>query len=224
MLRAMKTQSTTTEAVRPYSSPLRERQMEQTRVAIFQATAEQLSDHGITDFNIPLIAERAGVAVRTVYRYFPTKDALLDEFAFWLDRQVGPTDAVVDAVKLPDAIQQMFRDFDDAEQMIRSQWATPHGRAVREKGRLRRKAAHTSAIEQVASHLTGAERRGAVAVIAYLCSSRAWQVMKDEHGMDGAESGEAVAWAVRTLIADLRRRDAAAVKAKANKGRRQTNG
>jgi AcrR family transcriptional regulator len=220
----MNTQSMTADAARRYSSPLRERQMEQTREAIFQATAEQLSDHGITEFNIPLIAERAGVSVRTVYRYFPTRDALLDEFASWLDRQVGPPDAVVDASTLPDAIQQIFRDFDDAEQMIRSQWATPHGRAVREKGRLRRKAAHTSAIEQIASHLTEVERRGAVAVIAYLCSSRAWQAMKDEHGMDGAESGEAVAWTVRTLIADLRRRDATAAKERTNNGGRQANG
>jgi AcrR family transcriptional regulator len=221
----MNTDGVPTPATRHYSSPLRERQAQQTRLAIFQATAEQLADHGLTDFHIPLIAERAGVAVRTVYRYFPTKDSLLDEFTVWIDRQIGPSgaDAALDASRLPEKIAQVFREFDENEAMIRSQWATPHGRAVRERGRLRRKAAHDAAINEITRHLNRAERKAAGAIIAYLCSSRAWQVLKDEHGMNGEESGRAVAWAVRALTADLRRRDAAA-KARRSNGRRQANG
>jgi AcrR family transcriptional regulator len=188
--------------------------MDQTREAIFAAAAEQLSDSGLTDFNIPLIAERAGVSIRTIYRHFPSKDVLLDELAFWLDQRVGPQGAhgVTDPSALPDTIHQTFVEFDANEQLIRSQWATPQGRAIREKGRRRRKSSHQTAIESITQHLDSNEREAAIAVIAYLCSSRTWYVMKDEHGMNGDESGNAVAWAVRTLIADLQRRDSVAAK------------
>ncbi len=193
--------------------------MEQTREAIFQATAEQLADHGISEFNVPLIAERAGVSVRTIYRYFPTREALLDAFAVWLDGQVGPSspNAVADIDQLPEAIKEIFRDFESNEAMVRSQWATPHGRSIRERGRLRRKAAYAAAVRGITRHLGKAEQNAATAVIAYLSSSRTWQAMKDEHGMNGEESGEAVAWAVRALIADLRKRDAAAAKTRLKK-------
>ena len=81
--------SASTAARRTYESPLRERQMKETKEAIFRAASEQLADHGIAEFHIPGLAEAAGVSVRTVYRYFPTKDSLLESFAAWLDDQIG---------------------------------------------------------------------------------------------------------------------------------------
>jgi hypothetical protein len=48
--------------------------------------------------------------------------------------------------------------------------------------------------------------------VLFLLSSRTWQTLKDEFSMDGRESGKAVSWALRTLIADLRERNNAASK------------
>src|SRR5947199_9666001 len=78
-----------TAEARVYNSPLRDRQEEQTRELILQALTEQLADGGLKGFSIPRLALRAGVSVRTVSRYFPTKDALLEEFAYCLDLQIG---------------------------------------------------------------------------------------------------------------------------------------
>src|SRR5438128_11954459 len=114
-----------TAEARVYNSPLRDRQAEQTRELILQALTEQLADAGLKDFNIPRLAQRAGVSVRTIYRYFPTKDALLEEFAYWLDSQIGSAEApstLEELVKLPESA---FAAFDEREALIRAQWRTP---------------------------------------------------------------------------------------------------
>ena len=196
---------------RPYTSPLRERQMKETREAIFRAATEQLADGGLAEFHIPRLAEAARVSVRTVYRHFPTKDALLEAFAEWLDDQVGSTlSSWVGLDELLDGVETVYAGFDDNEDVLRSHWATPHGRAIREKGRVRRLATLRSIIHEAFPHLSPVEQRHVTAMISLLHSSRTWQAFKDDFGMDGRESGKVVAWAIRTLVGDLRRRDAEA--------------
>ena len=48
------------------------------------------------------------------------------------------------------------------------------------------------------------------AVFAYLDNMLAWLTMRDEAGLDGNETGAAVAWAMNVLIDDIRRRQRAA--------------
>jgi hypothetical protein len=48
----------------------------------------------------------------------------------------------------------------------------------------------------------------AAAVIVYLANAFAWLSLRDESGLDGTESGRAITWAIDTLVADLRRRNA----------------
>ncbi len=50
---------------------------EEKRDAILQATLELVAEHGFHDAPCSLIAERAGVAAGTIYRYFESKDELI---------------------------------------------------------------------------------------------------------------------------------------------------
>jgi AcrR family transcriptional regulator len=181
--------------------------MKETREAIFKAASEQLADHGLAEFHIPRLAEAAGVSVRTVYRYFPTKEDLLEAFAHWLDDQIGTLNVPTNLEELVDGVEEIFAAFDENEDVIRSQWATPHGRAIREKGRLGRLATIRASVEKAVPHLQAAERRRATAMLSLLHSSRTWQTLSDDFGMSGREAGKLVAWALRTLADDLRRRD-----------------
>jgi AcrR family transcriptional regulator len=51
---------------------------EDKREAILQATLELMVEHGFHDAPCSLIAERAGVAAGTIYRYFESKDVLIN--------------------------------------------------------------------------------------------------------------------------------------------------
>ena len=42
-----------------------------------------LADEEVDEVTVPLVAMRARVSVRTVYRHFPTKEALFDAFGEW---------------------------------------------------------------------------------------------------------------------------------------------
>ena len=205
----MSAQSTTA-ARRAYESPLRERQMKETKEAIFRAASEQLSDSGLEEFHIPRLAEAAGVSVRTVYRYFPTKEALLAAFAEWLDDQIGTFSMSANIDDMVTGVEMVFAAFDDNADVIRSQWATHQGRAIREKGRGRRLETLGAAVRNATPHLSPREHRHATAILSLLHSSRTWQAMKDDFGMNGREAGKAVSWAIRTLVADLKRREAEA--------------
>lgn len=188
---------------------LRERHTEQTRALILGALTEQLAKDGFSDFDIPSLARRAGVSVRTVYRHFHSRDALLEALAQWVNDQISPFPAspttVEDLAALPSSL---FAAFDEHETILRAQSETEQGRAVRATGRRQHLRMYEEVLRDATAHLDPDEARAAVAVITYLLSSQAWRTMKEEFGMDGAESGRAVAWAVRTLIDDLHRRGA----------------
>ena len=79
-----------------YSSPLRHSQREATREAILQSVRRRLEAGTLEDANFGEIAADAGVAERTVYRYFPTREALLGAFWTWLQIQ-----AVVEPPRAP---------------------------------------------------------------------------------------------------------------------------
>jgi len=53
------------------------RRLSARREAIFAAAADALAEKGITAVQIIPVAERAGIAAGTVYRYFPSKADLL---------------------------------------------------------------------------------------------------------------------------------------------------
>jgi AcrR family transcriptional regulator len=63
---------------RTYESPTRKAHAEATRLRILQALIDLLVDEGPATVSIPQVAKRAGVSVRIVYHYFPTKEALFD--------------------------------------------------------------------------------------------------------------------------------------------------
>jgi len=192
--------------LRTYNSPLRDRQVEQTRRLILQALAEQLADAGLDDFSIPRLAQRAGVSLRTIYRYFPTRDALLDAFDEFIEQTVQfPPPHTPDEVAA--APEWLFPMFDEHELVMLAQHETPPGRAVRARGRHRRAEGYRSALKEVTSHLSPAETRAALAVVGRLLSSATWKEFRSEHSMDGAEAGQAVSWALSTLISDLRNRN-----------------
>jgi AcrR family transcriptional regulator len=203
----MKTASAAPTNGRSYISPLRERQSEQTREAILEAIAAELAENGLQELHIPAVARRAGVSIRTVYRYFPTRDALLDAAEEWIDRSIGSADFSRSIDEFPSMTENVFRQFDANETMMLAHWATSLGRDVRERGRKRRQQAYKDALRDITGNLSRTDARAAHAVISYLMSSRTWKTLREEFGMSGAESGKAAAWALRVLIADIKRRN-----------------
>src|SRR5215207_7587227 len=64
---------------------LRTRQRDDTRRAILHAFNELLDEGNPVTVSVPAVAARAGVSVRTLYRYFANKDELMEAGGLWFD-------------------------------------------------------------------------------------------------------------------------------------------
>src|SRR5262245_33889214 len=68
---------------------LREKQLADTRRAILEAVASEIAESGPAGFSVQGVADRAGVTHRTVYHHFPTREALNDAFAEYVEQVLG---------------------------------------------------------------------------------------------------------------------------------------
>jgi len=192
---------------KPYTSPLRADQMEQTRLRILDAVTQVLADPATEEVTIPLVARRARVSLRTVYRYFPTREALFDAWAEWADERlpIHLLSYAETSDRLPDFVRELYRSYDESEPLVKAMLNAKAARTVRERTRRRRQQVFMRAMSELTDQLEPKERLRALAVVYLLASAPGWQAMCDQWGLDGSEAGRAAAWAVRVLTDELRR-------------------
>jgi AcrR family transcriptional regulator len=193
--------------VRGYDSPLRAEQQERTRIRILEAVGDLLSDESVEELTVPLVAKRARVSVRTVYRHFATRDELFDAWGEWAQDNLR-----ILMHSYPETLEglramapSLYRSYDENETMIRALLNSKGARAMRLRTRRRRLQATEDALREITRELDPESRRRAIAVVYLLISAPAWQAMRDQWGLDGAEAGKAAAWAVRVLTDELQR-------------------
>jgi AcrR family transcriptional regulator len=158
---------------------------------------------------VPVVARRARVSVRTVYRHFPTKEALFDAFGEWAEENLRLVlHSYPDTLEaLREVAPALYRMYDEHEPLIRA-LLSRRGQEIRARTRRRRLETFEPAMRELTADLEPAERRRALAVVYLLVSAPAWQAMRDQWHLDGVEAGKAAAWAVRVLTDELRRNPA----------------
>src|SRR5260221_10929862 len=145
-------------APRNYHSPLREQQMEQTRELILEHAIEMLADPSVTELTVADAAARAGVSVRTAYRYFPTKEALFDGLNAWFMRRWGPSPRYPERFEgLDELVGQLYLSFHDNERMLRASLRMPHAVELRARRKQQQARAIHKLVENEAPRLASDE-------------------------------------------------------------------
>lgn len=196
-----------------YDSPLRAAQKEETRRRILDAAGRLIETQSPAGLSFGAIAREAGVQERTVYRHFPTKDALMAALWQWLDPRIGARSfpaSEADLVALPLSV---FPAFDEHEHLVRAMWTTPQGRDIRLAANPKRKAAMRAAVAAAVEGLAPGEAAAITAAAQLLYSAAAWMTMKDYWGMDGTAAGRASSLALSLLLKGARDRAAASAAA-----------
>jgi AcrR family transcriptional regulator len=157
------------------------------------------------------LATVAGVPERTVYRHFPTREALLTAVYEWANRRIGfdlphasDDERATTADDLADQVRRTFPGFDEMAPVIRELLITPDGLAARLSGNERRRAAAEDVVRREAPGLDVADARRVAAVLQLLTSAAAWQSLRDYWDMDGPEAAETSALAIRLVLAGAR--------------------
>src|SRR5919202_2146998 len=70
-------------AAGPRPPSLRQEHRAATRRRILRAVIDLLAEHHPAALSMPAVAARSAVSIPTIYRYFPTKEALLDAAAMF---------------------------------------------------------------------------------------------------------------------------------------------
>ncbi len=176
-------------------------QKERTRRRIVEAVVALVTEEHPAALSVPAVAARAQTSVATVYRYFPTKEALLDAASLVGNEETReelggfPTLGELEAV-LPMHFAELARHLP----LVRNQLASPHGRDLRPRRWETKRAAMDDALVVEGIDPGSIEGRRLAAVVDVLTSSTALLELHDKAGLPVDEAAGAVGWAVRTLL------------------------
>ncbi|MGH7721421.1 MAG: TetR/AcrR family transcriptional regulator [Candidatus Dormibacteria bacterium] len=182
---------------------LRERQADQVRVAVLEGVISELEEKAADEVSMADIARSAGVALRTLYRYFPDRSSLLHAAGEHLYGSLGVPFDIAGPEDISASFLDAARRLSIRPELTRALVRTTAGRATRSAVRGQRIEAIRAALKSVTDDLDADTAQWATAVIAHLCSAASWVNITDESGLDEADAQRAVAWAIDALISTL---------------------
>ena len=192
------------------ASSLRDRQADVIREAILDALAARLDHDNPDDIAMPQVAADAGISLRTLYRYFPTREAVFDAVGDHVVARLGLPRDIDGADDIAPVFLESARLGAKSPQLVRAMLWTRLGRRARSPHRHRRVASVTAALAEVTSHLSAAEARRRKAAVVYLCSLPAWITVSEECELSAEDARRGIAWAIEALVGVLREENKAA--------------
>lgn len=189
---------------RAYRSALREGHVEQTKEAILAAAAAEMGERGPQAFAVPSVAARCGVALRTVYRHFPTRDALVDAMWAWLYASRDWLERDVPGGPIEDTVARVGARYAETRALIAAAQRCERQLALRKKTRKRRMANFEAALADDVAELSPDARRRALGALHSLTTPTVWLMLTDSWCPDPAEAARVAAWAVGVLREKIR--------------------
>lgn len=176
--------------------------MAQTRERILEAVIAILGEPGV-ELTVAEAAHRAGVAVRTAYRHFPTKEALLDAFNEWSSARAGFVPPPKSLDEVPGWASILGRTFAANEAVFR---ASTRSQAADEV-RLRRKMTQARAVQKVVDEgvptADPVVRKQAAAAMLTTLGFDTWMQLRDIWKLEPDEAIATMEWMVAALLAQL---------------------
>ncbi len=195
---------------RAYQSPLRAQAKLETKDRILDAMVDIVTREGVHAFSVPSVAAAAGVAHRTVYRHFATREALLDGLDDLLERRAAAAGIELPDLStiedLPARVAAVFRSCDRFRDAMRAYVVISVALGRRVPSFDRRTRMFADALARSFPGLGRKEARATAAVLRLLVSTRAWFHLTTDHDMTTDEAARVVEWATQTLLADVARR------------------
>jgi AcrR family transcriptional regulator len=175
------------------------------RERIFQGVERALSRDGAWTF--ASVAKAAGVPERTLYRHFPTREALLEGIFDWANARLGFQGQLPeDSAALLALVRRCFPGFDELAPVVRELLLAPEGRLGRLRQKARRQRASLKLVRCEGLALNTNDERRLAAVVQLLGQAATWHALREYWDMDGAEAAEVAALAIRLLLSGARLR------------------
>ncbi|MEP7112217.1 MAG: helix-turn-helix domain-containing protein [Ilumatobacteraceae bacterium] len=180
----------------------RDEQAQRTRARILDTVNELLAEGHPANLTIPEVSRRSGVSIATIYRYFNTKEQLLDAVAF---RGVTtPTDVerrAPDPFDMAPFLEELYEEMERIEPALRAQISTRLGQDVRRRRMSRHADMIAATMSRAGFDSDRPETKRLVRLIGILASSPVYLDQVDEPRGDVIAD---LAWAIRALARQQR--------------------
>lgn len=188
---------------------LRERQKELAREAILAATAEKAAEHGSLGFSMGDVADRAGVAHRTVYNHFGSREGLIDGLSEWIDEQWAKRGGVIvpqTLQEVPGAVRTNFEVFEQESDLAQVMARLDPAERVT-PAQERRSRAFSRVVAAEYPDLTREQQESVAVLLRQIASLRTWYHMTRAQGLSASAAGAIAAWTIERVIGALDRGD-----------------
>ncbi|MFU8804751.1 MAG: TetR/AcrR family transcriptional regulator [Bradymonadaceae bacterium] len=180
------------------------------RRIILEALAEVVHRDGVHSFSMQQVADEAGLSHRTLYRYFPTREDLLEGLVTYYEEYVVQTEANRQPERLDEIIPHMETLFARFEHYPNECSVGALGSLIMGKQFTVRAHRDHKIFEMVESEISSdadvSSREGG-AIVRYLANSLSWLVLRQQLGLNEDETVRAVQWALKTLVAELKKNE-----------------
>lgn len=191
---------------------LRERQTDLTRVSILDAAVDFFLDDGEADLTMQRVADRAGVSLRTVYRHFDDRAALVEAIGDRIRERMS--DEKGRAENLPGGVEEfVHRSHESIEtgvtyrEMVRKALIL----AIADGDWYVARDEHLwEVFREEYPHLPDTEARADFAVLRHVISSNSVILVGERFGIDPGDLAQAVRRAGEALVHAVAERDHAA--------------
>ena len=182
-----------------------ERQRTATRETILDAAFRMLREEPATPFSHETVAQRAGVAPRTVYRHFPARVDLTTALWVRLRDSMGTRWPSTEKEIVP-AIRILFRQFEDNALLIRASITASASTGYPVHGSAEGRAAFRLSLSALLGQLPRDEGDRLVASCLAIYSAPFWQMLRDRGQLQPDDAREAGAAAIQAVITAARAR------------------
>lgn len=180
-------------------------EVNRTQETILAAYAELIEELGTDDVSFRLIARRAGIGERTIFRNYATRVDLLLATAAWIERNVFARRESPSVFDIPLAIREAMEAYDRRPELAHVVAETAM-RGVSGAAPSPTRAAVAAMLEREVPSVPEAERLTIVAALSHLDSAATWVTLRREMHLQGRDIADAAGWAAEAVLDPIRRR------------------
>lgn len=184
--------------------------VEDTTTRILNALVDVISTDGITEFSVQAVADRANLSHRTIYRHFPSREALLEGITNYLEdpmRLEGLPGIPNDLDECVEAIENVFNFFEANAPMIEATVVVRIALGIEPSRGLERTKGFVDIVRSDAPNLSPEEVNSYAMGLRAIASSQHWYVLTRRLGLTTEQASKVATDTLRALVDEIRRRN-----------------
>jgi AcrR family transcriptional regulator len=182
---------------------LTERHADLTQTLLVDAAIALLEAMPVTELSTRLVAEKAGVSARTMFRHFPTREGFLDAVADGISRRLRPPPPPQTLQGLLAFPAELYARLEANAALTRAALHSELYDRMRREGGTTRFEAISALIDELAPHRPAIERRVAAANIHYHLIASTWHYYRDYFGFELEDAVRCAVTAVAQALGGL---------------------